>query len=90
MNTRFAGNGQRTQLPSGITGQHTIPVFLITVSHAFSLFLLTAADNKPGGHLRHGLRVAPQAEKPFFDPNSRLRKDDTKRTKDSSSANEKA
>ncbi|CZR57911.1 related to E.coli dioxygenase [Phialocephala subalpina] len=27
-------------------------------------------------HLRHGLRVAPQAEKPYFDPNSKLRKDD--------------
>ena len=26
-------------------------------------------------HLRHGLRVAPQAEKPYFDPGSRLKRE---------------
>lgn len=46
--------------------------------NGLKLLLLIAATNikTVGGHLRHGLRVASQAETPYFDSSSRLRNED--------------
>lgn len=78
--SRSDGSGLRTLLLFGITGLRSIRVSLTTVSvgdRSFAHF--------PRGkrwliwcvvpHLRHGLRVAPQAEKPYLDPESKTRKE---------------
>jgi hypothetical protein len=79
-NSKSGGSGARTLSPSGIIGQLFTPGSLITVSVDFSysegsywkrawLIRLIVP------HLRHGLRVAPQAEKPYLDSDSKTRKE---------------
>ena len=78
--SRSDGSGLRTPLPSGITGLLFIRVSLTTVSIEDRVSVHCPRGERwliqcVVPHLRHGLRVAPQAEKPYLDLESKTRKE---------------